>query len=396
MATAVLTECQILAMQFVLVRPISSILTFVVDVVLSQQNENSTSDTDDGGNSAYTSYFKSPNFYIAMITNVSVFFAFQGLLKFYHAVHLDLKWCQPFNKFLSIKSIVFLTFWQGLLIAILISVNDNSSYHHESISTGPNATTIGQAGSSPTFSPMYPIPAPTNYEPIAVTPQPYLSKTNDITKVPTTTANANNMTRFLDDPNPTPSSNNDADDVHDSSGNNAGTNDDIPNEDDNENNEENNTKENNGKRHPSNKERASQIQNFLICFEMLLFAIGHWCVFPAEEWKPDYRPPMNSAKPGFGISDFAQDISDIVGNATQRHRRRRRKDYERTDTESIPPPVPTADDDDDDVDDEHNEDDDRLNGSIDHPPNTVVMDEYHDNDNNDGDLPNSHQLRAIT
>ena len=54
-----------------------------------------------------------------MIQNVSVFFAFSGLLKFYHAVQEDLAWCRPFPKFLCIKGIVFLTFWQGLAIAIL-------------------------------------------------------------------------------------------------------------------------------------------------------------------------------------------------------------------------------------------------------------------------------------
>ena len=61
-------------------------------------------------------YFRSPGFAVAMIVNVSIFFAFTGLLKLYHAVREELLWCRPFPKFLTIKAVVFLTFWQGLAI----------------------------------------------------------------------------------------------------------------------------------------------------------------------------------------------------------------------------------------------------------------------------------------
>lgn len=67
-------------------------------------------------------YFKSPGFALAMVVNVSVFFAFTGLLKFYHAVRDDLAWIRPWPKFLTIKGVVFLTFWQGLAILIFVVV----------------------------------------------------------------------------------------------------------------------------------------------------------------------------------------------------------------------------------------------------------------------------------
>jgi hypothetical protein len=67
-------------------------------------------------------YFQSPGFALAMVVNVSVFFAFTGLLKFYHAVRDDLKWCRPWPKFLTIKGVVFVTFWQGLAIMIFVVV----------------------------------------------------------------------------------------------------------------------------------------------------------------------------------------------------------------------------------------------------------------------------------
>merc|ERR1711862_175702 len=54
-----------------------------------------------------------------IIVNVSVFFAFTGLVKIYHAIRDELVWCHPFSKFLCIKGVVFMTFWQGVVISII-------------------------------------------------------------------------------------------------------------------------------------------------------------------------------------------------------------------------------------------------------------------------------------
>lgn len=192
-ANAVLTECQILAMQFVFIRPLTSIASFASQLVMHQQGY------EPDPNDRYA-LFKTPVFYIAMVTNVSVFLAFTGLLKFYHAVSTDLAWCQPFSKFMTIKGIVFLTFWQGLLISIVVGLESPTS------STNDEAETAA----------MY----------------------------------------------------------------------------------------------------ASQIQNFLICLEMLFFSIAHWCVFPAEEWEPNYRPKQY-AKPGIGFKDFVSDMSYIISTRSE-------------------------------------------------------------------------------
>jgi len=189
-ANAVLMECQICAMQFVLVRPLTSILSFLVyALTVEEQNTESQS---------AAAYFLSPNFAIAMIENVSVFFAFSGLLKFYHAVAEDLAWLQPFNKFLAIKGIVFLTFWQGMAISIIVHLDGH-----------------------------------------------------------------------IDDDSPSKS--------HD---------------------------------------QAAAIQNLLICVEMLFFSLAHWCVFPTEEWEPNYRPRL-LARPGFGLRDFAKDVRVIMRSGQQ-------------------------------------------------------------------------------
>uniref|UniRef100_A0A7S4N6L7 Transmembrane protein 184C n=1 Tax=Odontella aurita TaxID=265563 RepID=A0A7S4N6L7_9STRA len=114
LADAVLLESQILAMQFVLVRPLTSLASFVVDML-------------DDGNPMPTWDPRYPRFYIVMVQNVSVFCAFTGLLKFYHAVHEDIEWCRPWPKFLCIKGVVFMTFWQGIAVSLLANTAENTS-----------------------------------------------------------------------------------------------------------------------------------------------------------------------------------------------------------------------------------------------------------------------------
>jgi hypothetical protein len=116
---------------------VSSVVTTIVPTIVGHITGNSTSGDKSVGNEpsmAPTSgqqasfvqsteaYFKSPGFALAMVVNVSVFFAFTGLLKFYHAVRDDLAWIRPWPKFLTIKGVVFLTFWQGLAILIFVVV----------------------------------------------------------------------------------------------------------------------------------------------------------------------------------------------------------------------------------------------------------------------------------
>lgn len=79
---------------------------------------------------------------------------------------------------------------------------------------------------------------------------------------------------------------------------------------------------------PSEKEEATaqahQYQNMLICMEMLLFSIWQWCVFPAEEWEPNYQP-KEMHNPGLGIKDFAHEVGTIMQNGTKKRRKGRRR-----------------------------------------------------------------------
>jgi hypothetical protein len=86
----------------------------------------------------------SPQLYVSVAMNISVAMAFYGLVNFYHLVDMvrsplpplllpprltlpvcvssqELKWINPWPKFLCIKGVVFMTFWQGICISAMSS-----------------------------------------------------------------------------------------------------------------------------------------------------------------------------------------------------------------------------------------------------------------------------------
>ena len=87
-AEAVLDQCQLYAMQFVLLRPITAIGWLVSNQLV--QPDKFLDPT-------------APQMYITIMTNASIFFAFRGLVRFYHATRSNLAWCNPWPKFLCIK-----------------------------------------------------------------------------------------------------------------------------------------------------------------------------------------------------------------------------------------------------------------------------------------------------
>eukprot|EP00934_Nitzschia_sp_Nitz4_P004112 Nitzschia sp. Nitz4//scaffold46_size129759//67957//70162//NITZ4_003506-RA/size129759-augustus-gene-0.9-mRNA-1//1//CDS//3329552610//4102//frame0 len=114
LADAILLQCQFFAMQFVFFRPV----TTIAKVVLAKYQYYGPWGAEGPDD------YRAPQFYVSLIQNLSIFTAFAGLLKFYHAVDEDLQWCRPFAKFLCIKGVVFMTFWQGLAISILAEVTE--------------------------------------------------------------------------------------------------------------------------------------------------------------------------------------------------------------------------------------------------------------------------------
>lgn len=112
LADAILLQCQVFALQFVFFRPV----TTTGMVVLGKLEYYGAGDSPKD--------WRSPQFWLTIVQNISIFVAFTGLLKFYHAVDSDLAWCRPFAKFLCIKGVVFMTFWQGLAISVLAETTD--------------------------------------------------------------------------------------------------------------------------------------------------------------------------------------------------------------------------------------------------------------------------------
>jgi hypothetical protein len=107
LADDVLLQCQVFAMQFVFLRPLLTAILFALKKVDyhgplfgpgSPFDHDGGSGIEDGmmedgsvGAGGMMDY-RSPQFYLVILENVSVFLAFSGLLKFYHAVQEDLSW----------------------------------------------------------------------------------------------------------------------------------------------------------------------------------------------------------------------------------------------------------------------------------------------------------------
>jgi hypothetical protein len=60
--------------------------------------------------------------YFAVVLNFRQYWALYGLVEWYAAMKDELAHIKPLAKFLSFKSIVFLTWWQGVIIAIMYSL----------------------------------------------------------------------------------------------------------------------------------------------------------------------------------------------------------------------------------------------------------------------------------
>ncbi len=83
--------------------------------------------------------------YIAFIVNLSVTYAFYMLVLFYLGMHDPLSHHSVTGKFITVKLVVFVSFWQNVVISFLLHYNiiihDGKDYNREQIGTGfENAT----------------------------------------------------------------------------------------------------------------------------------------------------------------------------------------------------------------------------------------------------------------
>jgi hypothetical protein len=80
--------------------------------------------------------------YICILTNVSQCWALYCLIFFYYATHTELSPIRPVGKFLSVKALVFFTWWQSVIIAIMYNLD--MIPHYQVTGTDGTADSVGQ------------------------------------------------------------------------------------------------------------------------------------------------------------------------------------------------------------------------------------------------------------
>ncbi|VDK41701.1 unnamed protein product [Anisakis simplex] len=101
--------CKQATLQFCIIKPIMATLTVIL-MMLGKY--------EDGNWSGEQGYL-----YITIVYNISISLALYGLFLFYTATRDLLSPYRPVLKFLTVKSVIFLSFWQGTLLAVLGSTS---------------------------------------------------------------------------------------------------------------------------------------------------------------------------------------------------------------------------------------------------------------------------------
>ena len=101
------------ALQFVFLKPFLSLISWIMH--MRGQYGDSMID------------FKRGYVYVLFVYNISYSFALYGLLMFYRGAYDLLKPHKPLAKFMLVKAVIFLTFWQGAFIALAVATGDVSS-----------------------------------------------------------------------------------------------------------------------------------------------------------------------------------------------------------------------------------------------------------------------------
>ncbi|CAH0520950.1 unnamed protein product [Peronospora belbahrii] len=120
-----LRDCKLATMQFVIVKPMMAFIAIVLRL----------NDMYEQGNfSAKNGYL-----YTSLIVNASITYAFYYLVLFYLALNAQLAPYNPVPKFLCIKVVLFLSFWQSVVLAFLSRfqiIHELGSWSVENVTTG--------------------------------------------------------------------------------------------------------------------------------------------------------------------------------------------------------------------------------------------------------------------
>nr|XP_060634852.1 transmembrane protein 184C [Anolis sagrei ordinatus] len=108
MGEVLLFRCKLGVLQYTVVRPFTTIIALICEMV----------GVYDEGNFS----FKNAWTYLVIFNNISQLFAMYCLVLFYKVLRDELNPIRPVGKFLCVKMVVFVSFWQAVLIALLVKV----------------------------------------------------------------------------------------------------------------------------------------------------------------------------------------------------------------------------------------------------------------------------------
>lgn len=109
MGRELVERCKHGVMQYTVVRPLTTCIAFACAMAGDEYY----------GEGEFN--FRSAWSYLIIINNISQIFAMYCLLLFYKATKAELSPIKPVAKFMCVKAVVFLSFWQSILIAILFN-----------------------------------------------------------------------------------------------------------------------------------------------------------------------------------------------------------------------------------------------------------------------------------
>ncbi|XP_071190293.1 transmembrane protein 184C-like isoform X2 [Salvelinus alpinus] len=115
MGEVLLFRCQLGVLQYTVVRAVTTVIALVCQLCGVYDEGNFSN------RNAWT--------YLVLVNNISQLFAMYCLVLLYKALKDELSQIRPVGKFLCVKMVVFASFWQAVLIAILVKVGVISDKH---------------------------------------------------------------------------------------------------------------------------------------------------------------------------------------------------------------------------------------------------------------------------
>lgn len=100
-------DMRILTLQYIIIRPLTTVIALIASA--------------SGGSAA-----RGVMFFINLTNFISTGIAMYGLALFYITIKKDIKEYKPVNKFLSVKFVIFMTFWQAMVIRAIVMLHLNT------------------------------------------------------------------------------------------------------------------------------------------------------------------------------------------------------------------------------------------------------------------------------